>query len=136
MKIQNIQLEKLNRSYFYQISLLNLGIREIPMLDKRSWNSRGLRGGWGKRSNNTPTKRGNDGIVQGAQLVFQQYFKKYIKIKIERHTFFLSLFVGLRWFSYRPVANLYATLKNRGVYRSKFVFKCCGPCQLYKRIVY
>merc|ERR1712223_652017 len=33
------------------------GIREIPMLDKRSWTSRGLRGVWGKRSNDA-NKRG------------------------------------------------------------------------------
>jgi len=32
------------------------GMREIPMLDKRSWTDRGLRGVWGKRSNN-PIKR-------------------------------------------------------------------------------
>ena len=43
-------------SLFQDIEHIENG--EIPMLDKKSWTSRSLRGIWGKRSN-TPTKRGN-----------------------------------------------------------------------------
>ena len=44
----------INVTFFQDIEHIEKG--EIPMLDKKSWTSRGLRGIWGKRS---PAKRGN-----------------------------------------------------------------------------